>query len=62
MTEEERIQKIHNKKFEVEKLITRLSELMVELHNLGCDAGFKYETADAGYGNLSFFAQIGDPR
>lgn len=61
MTESDRIQRIRNKTFEVEKLMTRLSELVVELHDLNCDAAFKYETDGPDHGNLVFIHSIQYP-
>lgn len=49
----DRAQKVRNLKFEFEKNMCRMSEIIMELNDLGCQAAVKYETNnDQGYISL----------
>lgn len=58
MTESERMDKIRAKKFEFEKLMLRMSEILVELNDLGCDAAVKYEPDGEYHGSLNLVTSV----
>lgn len=61
MTNLERIDKIHAKKFEFEKLMMRMSEIITELNALGCDAAVQYEMDGQHHGRLSLITSVQPP-
>lgn len=59
MDETERVQKIHTLRFQFEKTMTRMSEIIYELNQLGCSAALKYEPhEDGNSGTISLESQI----
>jgi hypothetical protein len=49
----DRAQRVRNLKFEFEKNMCRMSEIILELNDLGCQAAVKYEqTGQQGYISL----------